>query len=572
MKRLLFTLVIVMSFISAFAQWSSDAGQNNRITVSDQENYSYETKTNKDGITYVCFLTPTKNENSYVYRLQILDKNGNKLLPDSGKIISKEQNISYTMVNQYLMTDNDGNAIISVCDCRNSPSDAENLTYTIYKISPAGEILWDGKGVNLDKGDSHSFEAEMTMATLDDGSYEFAYECDNGDLAQIVINRLSKDGAFLWDKPITLIDKDKTFEYPHLIYTGNNQTVLVYSAGTNENLMARKINADGSSAWASDTKIYRGGFPPVPLQVIMKATAGPDGGVLVSWYDDRDFTGSYSNYISYIKSDGSYGFSTGIEGTKLSNVSNYSCMSPYVIYDDKTKNIYAIWNQMDQTSQENQGIYMQKLSLEGELLWGKEGKAVIPIQNALNYGYASIQKADNDNVAVFYMASSGYGHVQSYLQEYDKDGNTLSNPVPFSTTDSEKSNLATCSLQDNNHWLVSWKEIRDGASVAGIFMQWLNTDGTFGIPTSINNIEEDNKFNATVSGHNVVFDYKTLRDEPVRISIYSVGGQMIASISSENAGAGCQSLRWDASNRENGTYIAVLHTHATTEKIRFYVK
>ena len=73
MKRLLFTLVIVMSFISAFAQWSSDAGQNNRITVSDQENYSYETKTNKDGITYVCFLTPTKNENSYVYRLQILE-------------------------------------------------------------------------------------------------------------------------------------------------------------------------------------------------------------------------------------------------------------------------------------------------------------------------------------------------------------------------------------------------------------------------------------------------------------------------------------------------------------------
>lgn len=572
MKRLIITLVIVLSFISAFAQWSNDAGQNNQITVSGQENYGYQAKTNKDGITYICFLTPTKNESSYVYRMQILDKNGNKLLPDSGKIISNERNISWTMVNQYIMTDNDGNAIIAVCDCRNSPDDSEFLTYTIYKVSPTGEILWNGKGVNLDKGNCHSFEAVMCMAALDDGSYEFAYECDNGDLAQIVINRLSKDGDFLWEKPIILIDKEKTYEYPRLISTGNNQTILVYTVGTNENLMARKINADGSSAWASDTKIYRGGFPPIPLQVNMKAIEGPDGGVLVSWFDDREYTGSYSNYVSYIKSDGSYGFSTGIEGTKLSNVGDYSCMSPSVIFDNKTNNIYAVWREINQTTQDYEGIYMQKLSYEGELLWGKDGKAVIPIQNALSYGYESIQKADNDNIAVFYMISRGYGHVKSYIQKFDQDGNSLSDPVSFSTTDTEKSNLTTYSLQDNNHWLVSWKDIRDDSNVAGVYMQWLNVDGTLGIPTGIKNPKEDNKFNACVAGHDIVFNYKTLKDEPVEISIYSIGGQKVASLSSEDASEGCQSLKWNASNKMNGTYIAVLHTTSTTEKIRFYIK
>ena len=572
MKRLLITLVIVLSFITAFAQWSNDAGQNNRITVSGQESYDYEVKTNKDGITYICFLTPTKDIGSFVYRIQILDKNGNKILPDMGKIISQERNTSWTMVNQHLMIDNDGNAIISVCDCRNSPSDAEYLSYTIYKVSPTGEILWDGKGVNLDQGGSHEFEAVMCTAALDDGSYEFAYECDNGNLSQIAIYRLSKDGKFLWEKPIQLIDKEKTYEYPRLVYTGNNQTVLVYTVGTNENLMARKINADGSSAWTSDTKIYRGGFPDMPLQTNVKATAGPDEGVLVSWFDDREYTGSYSNYVSYIKSDGSYGFSTGIEGTKLSNASDYSCMSPSVLLDNKTGNIYAIWSQKNQTLQTNQGIYMQKLSSEGELLWGKDGKAVIPIQDVSSYGYESIQKADNDNIAVFYMNSTGYGHVQSYFQKFDKDGDSLSCSIPFTTTDTEKSNLKTYSLQDNNHWLISWKEIRDDTKEAGIFMQWLNADGTFGIPTSIRNNKEDNKFNANISGHNVVFNYKTLKDEPANITIYSIAGQKVASISSEDMSEGNQSLRWNAASMENGTFIAVLHTKSTNEEIRFYIK
>ena len=572
MKRLLITLAVVLGFMPAFAQWSSDASQNNRITVSGQENYGYEAKTNKDGITYICFMTPSKDKNSYVYRMQILDKNGNKILPDSGKIISKERNISYTMVNKYLMTDNDGNAIVSVCDCRNSPSDSENLTYTIYKVSPTGEILWDGKGVNLDKGGSHAFEAVMCMAALDDGSYEFAYECDNGDLCQIMVNRLSKDGEFLWEKPIQLVDKEKTYEYPRLISTGDNQTVLVYTEGTNENLMARKINADGSSAWSSDTKIYRGGFPPVPLQVNLKAIAGADGGVLVSWYDDREYTGSYSNYISYIKSDGSYGFSTGIDGTKLSNVNDYSCMSPSVVFDSNTGNIYAVWKEMDQNSQNYEGIYMQKLSHDGELLWGKDGKAVIPVQDAMDYGFESIQKADNDNIAVFYMASSGYGHVQSYFQKFDKDGNSLSDSIPFSTADSEKSNLATYSLQDNNHWLVSWEEINDDSNVAGIFMQRLNVDGTLGIPTGIKSQKEDDKFNVSIDGHNVVFYYKTSKGEPGEMSIYSIGGQKVASISCEGANGDGRTIKWNASNSMNGTYIAVLHIGSMTEKTCFCIK
>lgn len=579
MKKVLLTLIAILSCMTMSAQWSGNPAENNRITMAGQTNYGYETVMNKDGITYLLSLVPhttADNVTMMSFRIQILDKAGNKLLPDSGKVICNERARSYTMINQHMMADNDGNAIIAACDSRNSAADAINLSYTIYKISPTGEILWDGKGVDINKGKSYDFIATMRMITLDDGSYEFAYERENGELTAIDVIHLSKDGAFLWENPVSLIDKTTSYAYPFFVNAGDNQSILVYAKGTNQDIMARKIDFDGSSVWSADTKVYRGGFPAqLPLHTIVDAIPAPDGGVFVTWYDDRSTTGSFSNYISLIKNDGSYGFTTGIEGTKLSNTSEYSCMTPKMAYNENEKCLYTVWRQFNQAAQNYRGLFMQKLSLAGELLWGSEGKALVDLQDAKSYGYATVQNAGGSNVAAFYMESAGYGHVQSYAQKFDKDGNALWNKLlSFTTTDSEKSDLLSSTLVDNSYWITNWGDVRDTSKISGVYMQRINIDGTLGTPTGIKNstLNNDLHFNAVANNQVINFNVALPETGNAIINLLTIDGQKVATAYNGTMNQGVQSFTWSATNLNEGIYLATLTTMSGTKTIRIYIK
>ena len=74
----------------------------------DQTVYSTEFGVNKDGITFLHYNGP-KNGTTTTF-LQIIDQAGNKLLPEEGKVITAERTRTYTMVNDILMIDDDGNA------------------------------------------------------------------------------------------------------------------------------------------------------------------------------------------------------------------------------------------------------------------------------------------------------------------------------------------------------------------------------------------------------------------------------------------------------------------------------
>lgn len=95
--------------------------------------------------------------------------------------------------------------------------------------------------------------------------------------------------------------------YPYLINSGDNQFILVYAKGSNQDLYARKIDFDGTSVWPEDTRIYRGGFGSIPLWTILNVQPSGDGGVILSWNDDRYYTNTESAYLSYVKPNGELG-------------------------------------------------------------------------------------------------------------------------------------------------------------------------------------------------------------------------------------------------------------------------
>lgn len=495
MKLLLTAFFLLLSTGYCHAQWSSNPEENNRIGKPGEDYYEQEVYTNKDGVSYCVTVFPNghdENGNSLLsFNLQVVDKDGKCLLPEGGKEISRERNRSYLVVDFLGQIDRDGNLLYAIHDGRNADPQQIALGYTLYKFGPDGEMLWDNP-VDVWNGQTFAGSACYTMTTTDDGGIVLAFTSfpmieSSSEQSKVRIEKISAKGESLWQKTI---EKEKVpFSYPFVKDAGDNQVILTFSQGSQQFLMARMIDFDGSEVWDKDAVIYQGGFDQTPVWTYLRVNQAPDGGVAVSWRDDRSSEGTFSNYLSYIQNDGTQGFTDAEGGLKLSYDDNYSRWAPEIYVDKKNRCFYAAYRQFDQGQQSIQGIYMQKVGLDGELIWGADGMPVVDMQNDVSLGYVNIQAADGDNIVVGWQQHEEVVYnTQSLIRKFNSDGNPLwQHPLRFTTTKSEKSNLQLSPLIDNNYWIASWKDGRDlpgQVQKSCLYMQRINVDGTLGDPST----------------------------------------------------------------------------------------
>ncbi len=521
-KALLSMAAAFLMAVPAMAQWSADFAENNRINPEGMANYGYEIKTNDNGVTYAFMQIPRKGTISM--RLQILDKDGVKLLPDTAMVLSAEENISYTKVNQHLMIDKDGNAVVVVSDYRTG-----NEGFTAYKVDEKGKVLWNKQiGTPTENLDV----AYMNMTCSDDGGYVFAYAKYDvrTNFCSTYIEKLKSDGTAAWDNEVTIADKSASCCVLGVVDAGLSQTMIMYAKGSNSDLMVRLIDFDGSSVWDEDVPAFKGGFNTgVPVWVQTGTSEAPENGMFIYWMDANDESISYENRISYILPDGTYGFSTGEEGTIISHDTDNSREVPSIYYDKNEKAIYFAYREFNQAQQGYQGIFIQKMSLDGELLWGANGKAVVPIQSTDAYSYASIQGAGDGKVAVFYMKNEGgteNSNVNSYMVLYDKDGNMVQDTVNVSRAICTKYSLESSPLIDGKYFLLNWEQkAGEGVyPVHDIMIQRVFLDGS---ATGIKNITDGKNSSKVVRSEYFTLDgqriEKATKGIAIERSVYSDG-------------------------------------------------
>lgn len=466
MKKSLSTLFAIGLAFGVSAQWAEDP-----LLVFPEESsmYVHEMKTGPGGTTYFLIDHPAGADEydfenvKYDFRLQAYDKEGNKLFDgEYGKLISNYPNRSYTVCNDYLMVDRDDNAIVSVADCRNS-ADGSQMSYTIYKISPTGEMLWGEDGVNVDDGIARDFNAHMSMAQLDDGSYVCAWQRSYGENNwAIEIMKISADGRLLWNADETRMISDATsYTYPYVVNAGDNQCLLVYAKGSNQEIYVRKLDIDGTCAWGEDTRVYRSGWGQIPIWTILDVQPSGDGGVIIGWNDDREFTNVDSAYISYVKPDGKLGFLAASEnGDVKLGYSEMRALNVKVM--ELNGDFYAMWRETS-SSQSWNNIRAQRISKSGELLWDEEGVEVIPMTQ-VSFGYFNLTPAPDGNIALFYMKNDNYT-VSCYVEPRnaetgerasdsdDIDGLPISDFLPPSAA-----NLVAEPCPEHDFWAISWTE------------------------------------------------------------------------------------------------------------------
>lgn len=578
MKKVLLTLVLIAGCISAMAQWSDNTYENNRITPKDMTLYDTDFKVTPDGLTYFVINRPLNN--NIATCLQIIKKDGTLTFPEEGKTISNKLTKSYTVINDLLMVDKDNNALIAVQDARNSNETDKHWSYSIYKVSPTGENLWGEDGIDIEEGHSNDLEAAIRMIQLEDGSYVFAWMANKGNISGIKLQKRSNSGELIWNEEIS--DNDVPNQYPYLTNAGNNQFCLVYAKGSNQDIMVRKYDFDGTAVWPQDTRVYRGGFPSVPLHVILRVIEDPNGGVFVGWYDDRSFTNKESTFVSYVKPNGTLAFSKGEEGEQV-GYSEYRSFGPEMLFDPTENCLYILWRETT-GSQGFQRIMAQKMAMTGELKWGSEGIEVAPLSEK-SAGYYSIQSAGPGEFTAFYMLNhiAGYGDARAYASRINKDGNAVwESPSMFTSCVADRGSLKSSQLIDNAYWLTLWDDNRtfvdddpEAKKFSKAYMQKINIDGTY-TTSSIQTTSADATFNVypTLIENQATFTFSSEKTGMANLSVYDLSGQKVSVVYQGQLEKGMHEFTWNASSAglTCGTYIATLVTPESTQSVRLAVK
>ncbi|MDR2804821.1 MAG: T9SS type A sorting domain-containing protein [Dysgonamonadaceae bacterium] len=599
MRKVLLTIWGLACAVGLTAQWNSK--ENLRVTIDGI--MDFEAQTNKDGITFVGFWDlvaedPAKQGNRYsddsdiAYYLQILDKGGNKLFPDNGRLVSHEPSRSFSMGDdKAIFTDSDGNALYIVKDERNwNNGNYPNQGYFVYKVSPSGQFLWD-EPLDLDKGYAYYMVANIKVIELADGSYIFAHDIylDGGYLSYITIDKVSKDGKFLWNEPLLLTNNLFSYSFPFLVDAGYGNFVIVYSKSPGYQMYAQKFDFDKGSVWSSPLPIYSGGFtgnasPFTAVEVI----SDQKGGCFVSWYDDRYNSKYEKAYVSHILPNGTQGFvtSNGEEGLRLSWNPYVRAFRPSLCYDPVGEILYAAWEE-DDSDQIFRSIVLQKISKNGKLFWtnslikedNTNGLVLDSRWLPESVGYYTIQLAGEGKIAVFHQHDYSSGNsAENIATLFDVSGEQpqqLNEKLIFAEKGKSKAGLLSLPLFDNNYFLTFWSDFRtstlsNGAAVFAhkVLLDDFETTAIRFPETGSNSRFEiiSDKANGTVD-----FVLDSSRQGNATLEIYSVTGQKATRIQSK-VQAGENVISWNVQHLPASVYVAKLTTLNGVQVKQFIVK
>jgi hypothetical protein len=588
-----------MSVWGVSAQWNPL--ENTRVTVDSI--LDFEAQINKDGVTFVGFWDmvpedPEKQGDRYsddsdvAYYLQIIDKDGNKLFPDEGRLISHEPTRSFTYgLDNAIFTDSDGNALYIVKDERNwNNSSYPNQSYFVYKVSPSGEFLWE-EPLDLDHGDAYYLVANIKVIEIADGSYIFAHDRypEENLPAYIAIDRVSKNGEFVWDEPLLWTDNVFSYSFPFLVDAGSGNFILVYSR--NGVLTAQKF-FDKDNLWSSPAVIYKSGYttgqtPNTAVTVI------PDqkGGCIVAWYDDRYNSAYEKAYVSHILSNGTQEFITSgnEEGLQLSWNPYTRAFRPRLCYDPAGEILYAAWSESN-SNQSFRSIVLQKITKQGELQW--TNTTIVDDEDntnglVLDFGwnpeavdYYSVQLAGKGKIAVFHQHDYNVGNsTENIVTLLDVSGDQpekLNEGLIFAEKGKAKAGLVSLPLFDNDYFLTFWDDYRNSTFTGGsaVFAHKISLANDLGV-TAIRFTEtaSGNRF-AVVSnsaGGSVHFVLDSPAAGSATLEVYSVSGQKVARIPSK-LHTGENIIPWNVQRLPAGIYVAQLVTQNGVQAKRFIVK
>lgn len=464
MKKISFVVLFLSVFIFGFSQWSSDPSQNLRITDLSGEQTIPKIARCANGNYYIGFFS--MENGNYNVRLQLLDKDGNLLWPFNGILVSSHPSMTW-LTDWDITADPENHAVLVWQDIRTG-----NNNIVACRIAPDGQFIWGNDGILL--SNNSNFNVSPKVVALPGGDVVVAWQSSN----VIYRQRLTASGQKLWGENGIELSGTGTFSWPQLLPASSGDVYMKYFIDSGppwaptRKIYVMRINPQGNNVWPSPVEIYNLGSISAWTQILPMIPDGNDG-FYITWHDYSFNNNAATSRINRITSTGQLVFN--VNGLPISLQHNSNQLYPMPAKPSDDPNIYAFWLETN-VSQNNWGIYGQKISANGTLQWGDFGKEIIPVSSQ----YVNPVHVDNvgEDFIIFYQF--GYTSTQYALHaiRVNKNGQHVwSAPAIISNVQSSKMHTEV-SPYGNDQWVLTWGD--DRFQSPDIFAQNIKSDGTLG--------------------------------------------------------------------------------------------
>jgi hypothetical protein len=446
-----------------FAQWSNDPNQNTPIGAAAGEQAIPKVAVYESGTSYISWFS--QEAGNYNVRLQKLDILGNKMWADEGLLVSSHPAMTW-LTDWDLAVDYSGYAILVFQDVRTG----DNNIYA-YRISPSGEFVWGANGLAL--SNNADFEASPVVTVTQANNAVFAWSRESF----LMMQKVSPAGQKLWGENGIQLQGPEEYTWPELIPVQEDEILMGFFKQTGpfwaptKNVFIQRFNANGQGMWGNGQAISNNAG--IPAYVKMEMISDDNNGAFITWHRDNGFV--FDAYVQHIAHDGALSFPAN--GLVLSNNSSIHQLDPVLAYDAPTGDLYSFWREHN-ANQSMRGISGQRISSDGNRLWGVQGKIILPMQSGEKAGL-SAALTDGEPVICYYDSPAGSMNSFVKAMRLDENGNTVwqQEQVALSLVESDKMHF-DASLFVNNQLIITWADKRnDGGD---IYAQNLLADGNLG--------------------------------------------------------------------------------------------
>jgi len=457
------TLLIVGA---ATAQWTEDASLNTAVGVQAGEQTQAKIAPTPDGGAYISWF----GGSGYDVWLQRLDAEGNAawraplLVADRGFSSTQDYGLAIDAV---------GHALLAFRDDRFG-----GVQITAARVSPEGTLDWGVDGVQVTS--DNDFKAAPKIAGLADGEILVAWTHLNG----VRLTRLSADGDVVWG-PLVYTDAPGTANLSlsdlHAADAldaeegdlGGAIVMWVRQQGAvgARRLFARSIDNEGNTRWDSGEiftvgSLQFGNFPGfVP---------DGDGGFVVAWYTSSPL----QSFVQRFDSTGAAQFATG--GVPVSTNGSQLRTDPGAAFNRTTQDTYVFFRETS-LSQNQVGVYGQRLGPAGARLWGDSGVEIAPVDNATaSQINAVILDESVDGALVAYTESLGFDNDRVRASARDGDGAAAwRTPIVTAADQASGKSRLQAKPSSDGFAILAWRDNRNDAG--DIYAQNINSDGSLGM-------------------------------------------------------------------------------------------
>ncbi len=468
------SLIMISCAPILIAQWTSNPAENTAITTMTGEQALPKIAVASNGDAYVSWFS--NDAGNYDVRLQRLDHDGNMLWSQNGIVVSDEPQDSW-ITDYDLTVDPSGYAVVTFTDIRTGQSNPVG-----YRVSPDGDMMWGPTGILL--ANDNNFDPSPKVCVTPLGNSIFAWQSypDSGN-SLVRLQKVSPSGQLLWGDGIVLSESGVDYTAPYLLPAENDYAYLVWHKQTgpyyapNRGLYVQKLDVNGSFLWASAAEVYA----PVPSSpvVYLQMCRDDSGGIVFSWYRAYDGT-HFQCYVQHMDTDGT--ITMPANGVIASTSTARNHMYPAPAFLSQTQEVVLFFSEQD-LNQNMRGMYAQKFDLQGNRLWGDEGKVLIGLSNN-DYLLFSADGKDNQGICIYQAAVFGTMDAKIQAVMLDDEGNFVwpQHFIDLCTYQSQKlHNVMTHYYM--GQWVAVWQDQR--ADFGDIYAQNIQPDGTLGVVASV---------------------------------------------------------------------------------------